>query len=195
MTLRKARMRRAFEGILHGLLLLFMIAGPAAADQWSRTFGGGDDDFGYSAQQTMDSGYIVLAATTSYGETGGKANLWALKLDTLGSVSWQRAFRGTAAGDYSALIETSKGDFVIAGKTSPDVDGNTYGWVARFDKDGIIWQRSYGNQQETPPPETPGVFEGEFRSIRETADGGFVLVGKPLFPGFREEEGCVDPQG
>lgn len=47
-------------------LSLFILSSSAHAD-WEKTFGGTDDDVGYSVQQTTDGGYIIAGETSSFG--------------------------------------------------------------------------------------------------------------------------------
>lgn len=48
-------------------------------EQWSKTFGGKDDDEAFSLIQTLDEGYIIAARTDSYGS--GNSDGWLIKLE------------------------------------------------------------------------------------------------------------------
>ncbi|MCX6842755.1 MAG: hypothetical protein NTX53_10780 [candidate division WOR-3 bacterium] len=51
---------------------------------WTRTFGGSQNDYGYSVQQTQDGGYIVAGTTRSDG--AGRADVFVMKTDPEGRV-------------------------------------------------------------------------------------------------------------
>jgi hypothetical protein len=53
---------------------VYVIKTNASGDtQWTRTYGGKRYEWGYSVQQTSDSGYIVAGWTDSYGAGGNDA--------------------------------------------------------------------------------------------------------------------------
>jgi hypothetical protein len=55
---------------------------------WTRTYGGSEDDDGWSVQQTTDGGYIVAGRTESFGAGGDLdgGNVYLIKTDTDGLV-------------------------------------------------------------------------------------------------------------
>ncbi|HET7153679.1 MAG TPA: hypothetical protein VFJ29_07910, partial [Candidatus Kapabacteria bacterium] len=67
--------------------------------QWKQCYGGGNYDYAYSIQQTMDSGYIVGGSTSSSdGDVGGNYGFgydyWIVKLNQTGSIQWQTPLGG-----------------------------------------------------------------------------------------------------
>ena len=56
---------------------------------WSKSYGGPDIDEAYSLEQTEDGGYIVAGTSESFSQ---HKDIWALKLDPMGDVVWQRAY-------------------------------------------------------------------------------------------------------
>jgi hypothetical protein len=49
---------------------------------WTRTYGGGSEDYGWSTRTTADGGYIVAGYTLSYGQ--GLGDVYLIKTDSLG---------------------------------------------------------------------------------------------------------------
>ncbi len=86
---------------------------------WTKTYGGADDDVGYSVAITSDGGYIIAGYTTHY--VGGDKDVWLIKTDSLGNVLWTRTY-GSVDDDCAYSIKnTPDNGFIIAGSTSSGV--------------------------------------------------------------------------
>jgi hypothetical protein len=148
---------------------------------WERSFGGSDDDFLYTLQQTADGGYILGGSSRS-GVSGNKtapnsgfSDFWAVRLDSQGAMLWDVSFGGSSSAFLRSLQQTADGGFVLGGYSSSGRDGNktasSFGnndfWVVRLDAShNKIWDLSFG-----------GGGRDALSALQETADFGFVLGG------------------
>jgi uncharacterized delta-60 repeat protein len=139
---------------------------------WQKSYGDSDNDYANSIQQTTDGGYVVAGSSCRIihrvilGE-GKKGNFWVLKLNSDGSVAWQKSY-GDSGYDYANSIkQTSDGGYVVTGGTesfSADVRDL---WILKLYSDGgVAWQKSYG-----------GSDSDYASSIQQTIDGGYVVAG------------------
>ena len=147
---------------------------------WQICLGGTNVDVAYSIQQTSDEGFIVAGYTCSNeGDVSGNhgnSDYWVVKLNSSGTIEWQKCLGGTD-GDYANSIQqTSDGGFIVAGQTysnDGDVSGNHGGsdaWVVKLNSSGNIeWQKCLG-----------GTSEDIAYSIQQTSDGGFIVAGETL---------------
>lgn len=135
---------------------------------WAKAIGGSKKDVAESnIVQTSDGGYAVTGVTKSYADSSG--DLFVLKLDFSGNLSWMKAFGEAGSLDYSNSIQqTSDGGYVVGGATG---DGGTESrglLVLKLDSLGnLSWAKK-----------TIGM--GNFCStsfIQQTPDGGYVIPG------------------
>ncbi len=132
---------------------------------WSKTFGGGGFELGYSVKQTSDGGYVLLGYSDSYGS--GLYDVLLLKLTSTGSISWSKTYGGTA-DDYGLCIHiTTDGGYIISGRTASYGAGAGDYYLIKTDVNGVHqWSKAYG-----------GTAVDQAGNVRQTADGGYILTG------------------
>jgi hypothetical protein len=138
---------------------------------WQKTYGGSNDAGASSIQQTADGGYIVAGYTGKYIPGGYPYlyDIWILKLDSSGNISWQKTYGGSYYDVSRSIQQTADGGYIVDGFT--DVCGGLcFGMlVLKLDSSGnVSWQKVY-NDSDMDSWETGS-------SIRQTADGGYVLA-------------------
>lgn len=151
---------------------------------WQKCYGGSDDDYAATVKLTNDNRFIIVGYTSSndndvtgnHGTSGTNApfDVWALKIDSTGSILWQKCYGGTDAEYGKDVIECTNGDFVIASTTysnDGDVSGNHGAedwWVFKIDSIGNIkWQKCLG-----------GTEQDYIAALCESKDGGYVVTGQ-----------------
>lgn len=132
---------------------------------WQKIYGGTGYEYAKSVQETNDGGYMVAGYTTSIG-TGG--DVWLLKLNSDGSVNWQKTYGGTGLDTVRSMMELSGGGYIVAGETDSFGSGSFDAWVLKLNSNGTVaWQKAVGN--------TGNEYA---HSVRETADGGYIVAGE-----------------
>lgn len=144
---------------------------------WEKSFGGTQIEKAHAVEQTTDGGYIIAGESSSNdGDltiNNGNRDFWILKVNSAGTLVWQKSFGGSDWDSAQSIQQTEDGGYIVAGE-SKSIDGNTNGnhgdmdfWIIKLDSIGnLIWEKSFG-----------GSSWDSAESIEQTADGGFIVSG------------------
>ncbi|HRH67095.1 MAG TPA: T9SS type A sorting domain-containing protein [Bacteroidia bacterium] len=134
---------------------------------WSKRYGTISADWAYAIRKTSDGGYIVAGVSTV--NTAGGTDLNIFKLDSSGTVSWNYNYGSLQYERPSSIVETSSGNFVVAGFTNigDSVNIINQDLLMEIDANGtIIWAHTFGDITAT----------SECNSMISTGDG-YALAG------------------
>lgn len=101
---------------------------------WTRTYGGSYVDYGHFIQQTTDGGHIITGKTQSFGS--GEADILVIKIDSLGNLSWMKAYGGIYWDEGHSICQTQDEGFIIAGITT-SVDFNADAFLLKTGPDFV----------------------------------------------------------
>jgi hypothetical protein len=134
--------------------------------EWQKAYGGPLDDVFDYIRQLPDGGYYIAGWTESFGVAG--YDVWVLRLDSAGSIQWEKTFGGDEYEGPSGLVLTDDGGCALLCRTD-FFNGDTDWWLLKLDAlGGVQWQKRYG-----------GVFNygfWEYEGLDNAPDGGFILA-------------------
>jgi hypothetical protein len=149
-----------------GYLDVYLIKTDQNGDsQWQKTFGGSNDDLGYSVQQTSDEGFIIVGGTWSFSDPNG--DVYLIKTEPNGNPLWQKTFGGSDYDWGQSVKQTSDSGYIITGGTASFGAGVYNVYLIKTDPNGNSqWQKSFG-----------GSDADWGNSVQQTPDGGFIIAG------------------
>lgn len=138
--------------------------------EWEKIYGDINWDSINAFQKITGGGYIAAGGTYSFGTVN--RDIWILKLNGNGDVTWSRTI-GDMGYDYANSVQqTIDGGFIVAGFTGT----NSSAWIIKLDTNGTVeWQKRYSG-------------DGRYvaASIRQTQDRGYIVSGtfEPWYGGL-----------
>lgn len=144
--------------------------------EWSRVYGGDENEYAYAAAQTEDDEYVLAGFTESSG--AGIRNMLIFKTNTFGDTLWTQIYGGPTIEVAKDMLVTSDGGFILAGQTFSYGAGDSDVLIVKTNGQGdILWQKTYG-----------GTLFDLANSIAPTSDGGYIICGESTSFGAGEAD-------
>lgn len=150
--------------------------------QWQKCYGSTAYEWAHDLKLTSDGSYVLLGETSSgnNGDVSGNhgSDIWVVKLDTIGTLQWQKCLGNTDSEIGYSIQQTSDGGYIVCGLAHFNGGvvsglhdtlqaGYTDVWIVKLDTVGNIqWQHCYGGSH------------GDYANdIIQTSDGGYAFTG------------------
>jgi hypothetical protein len=151
----------AIAGAIHELPL----QAEAQDKMWTKTYGGTNDDYGWSVQECVGGGFIIAGFTYSFG--AGECDVYLIRTGANGDTMWTKTYGGTDYDYGRSVQECAGGGFIIAGWTYSFGAGYYDVYLIRTNANGdALWIKTYGGTRD----------DGGW-SVQECASGGFIIAG------------------
>jgi hypothetical protein len=133
--------------------------------QWTKTYGGSNEDEARSVQQTTDGGYIITGFTKSFGNLN--VDIYTIKTDSSGDTLWTNVLGQNGSDVGNSIRQNANGEYILAGSTQIN-SGINLAYIVKFNTLGdTVFTRLYG------APNDAAAYD-----ICETADGNYLWVGR-----------------
>ena len=157
--------------------------------QWTHVFVDPNSQYSaaYSVRQTADGGYIVggevsYAVTSSYTES----EITVFKLDSTGTLVWQRDYAAGVDAYFQSLALTSDGGAIVSGTVSTQTATTYTSSVILLKLD------STGNTQFARTVRPSGdISDLNIVGVQQTADGGYAFAGYYFQNTVYTERACL----
>jgi hypothetical protein len=125
-------------------------------------------EFAPSLQPTLDGGFILAGGSVRVDDFGFNWDIQLAKADGQGGLLWKKDLGGEKGDIAYSVFPTRDGGYAIAGNTFSFGAGAWDIYILKTDAEGgLLWQKTIGTIKDGE----------ESTTIRETADGGYILAG------------------
>lgn len=175
-----ANMKKLYTGIFFLCIVLYYKGQEVL---WQKDLPTTTQDFLSGVSITVDNQYLLSGSSIQSGGLSGVGGLDAnkgydyhlIKLNQQGNKVWEKYFSGNRQDYLNATFATIEGGFLLAGTSFSNQaldkkqrsKGSSDIWVIKIDENGEEeWQQTIGTK-----------YKEEAKSITQTSDLGFVVVG------------------
>ncbi len=132
---------------------------------WEETYGRYGGDLAHSVIETSDGGYL-FAGYSGNNISLPDADAYLVKTDTGGTTLWEKRYGDRTGQDVNTVIETSMGDYLLAGEIVSDIYDEPNAWLVKVDTTGNIrWEQTFSNGNS------------QAKAALETEDGDYLVAG------------------
>lgn len=134
--------------------------------EWEKTYGGPQNEIGYSVSLSKDGGFAMLGYTNGMG--AGGYDTYLVKASSTGDFLWEKTYGGSLDDSGSDIITLADGGYALLGYSQrlPVNLGYDMQLIKINPSGDVEWMNSYDIQGY----EVAG-------SLKQTADGGYILLG------------------
>ncbi len=141
---------------------------------WQYTYNIGGNDIGRKIRKTSDGGYIIVGTTDNTGTGCNANNIFLLKLNNAGGVSWAFTYGGSAVDEGRDVQQLSNGDYVVVGSTYSAGFGGRDAYMMRVGPTGSpLWGKTYGSSGDD-----------YFLSVEIASNGELIASGGTTYNSF-----------
>lgn len=152
---------------LHGSYrnIYFIKTTNAGIVSWTKHIGGLGYENGTSIVQTV-SGEYFIGGTSKY-KSDGLFDFYLVKTDINGDTLWTKKYGGIQNEEANSMHQTSDGGFILSGYSESFSFGSKDFYLVKTNSIGdTLWTKHYGGKL------------GEIsNSVRQTSDGGYIMIG------------------
>jgi len=154
--------------ILYIILCLSVLVSGSTFDL---KFGGIKMEEGYDLINTSDGSFVAVGTTNSYGTELNDLDGYFIKIDSLGSLLWEKNLKGIFVDLFIKVRQTSDDGFIILGKndfTISEPMSFCKPWLVKYDRTGKLkWENYY----------TETDIKYDVNDFMIADDGGFLIIG------------------
>jgi hypothetical protein len=132
---------------------------------WTRQFGSGAYEMGWSVCEAPAGGFLAAGYTTGFGATTG--DIYLVKITLGGDMEWQTHFGNTGLDIAFDVAGTTDDEYILTGITAEEGSEIQEALLTKLDQNGdTLWWKTCG-----------GIRKSFGNSVRQTSDDGYILCG------------------
>lgn len=166
-----------FAKLIISIFMMFMYTyANAQVVKFRKVIGTDRYDYGMSAKQTTDKGYIIGGSTSGAGN--GSTDVYIVKTDSLGQQKIKKTFGGLNIDKGICIRQTKDTGYIIVGYTNSFGAGGYDVYLIKTDSSlNELWAKTYGGT------------DWDFGNcVEQTTDGGFIICGSTYSYGRGNED-------